>query len=216
MYHRIRIAAVSLVAMTFCMLSSSGTLSYFTDTDSVINNFVVGNASTVLAIYDDVNGGEEHLYVHNDTTIVDQYDAEFYPEATNDGNIPVYQRFRVVIPIVLADVVTLNLPAMNDDCIITTTSKNTCSNEDYTVKYNPSVNNTDAVYYIVSNKPIKVGETTKKWPMTGVHFGDISKIDKSVFACEDDSGNSCVLGISIYSDAVQTAGFANAASAFAE
>ena len=129
MYHKIRITVVSLVAITICLLSSTGTLSYFTDTDAQTNSFTVGNASSALVIYDDIAGGTENILDTDDySPLEDPTNVPFYPKATNDGNIPVYQRFRVVIPIALANVVTLNLPTENN-CKVETAINNTCSND---------------------------------------------------------------------------------------
>ena len=127
MYHKVRITVVSLVAVAVCMLSSAGTLSYFTDTDAKTNNFVVGNASTELAIYGSEDGetsfadGTSTALAESNGKIVSGSQVPFYLRATNDGNIPVYQRFRVVIPAALAGVVTLNLPNMNS-CAVETES----------------------------------------------------------------------------------------------
>ena len=219
MYHRIRIATVSLVAIAICLLSSTGTLSYFTDTDAQTNSFTVGNASSALAVYDDVTTETKRLFDASRYTLVDGREMPFYPEATNDGNIPVYQRFRVVIPKALAKFVTLELPTMNDNCTVTTTSINTCKNNDYTVTYNPSVDvnsePTYAEYYIVSNNPLGVGNTTANWPTTKILINGISEADKALFTCADNTNNNCTLGISIYSDVIQTTGFTDALSAFA-
>lgn len=218
MYHKIRITVVSLVAITICLLSSTGTLSYFTDTDAQTNSFTVGNASSALVIYDDITSGTENILDTDDySPLEDPTNVPFYPKATNDGNIPVYQRFRVVIPIALADVVAIQLPEMDNDCTVTTTSENTCSNEYYTVTYKPSVDAEQVVfaeYYITSNNIIPVGGTTTEWPLTGIRFEGISGVDSSLFTCEN-SNNNCALGINVYSDVIQTTGFTDALSAFA-
>ena len=199
MYHRIRITVVSLIAIAICVLSSGATLSYFTDSVATTNNFTVGNASTSLAIYNDVAGGSEHLFNASSYTLTNNLDIPYYLQATNNGNIPVYQRFRVVIPKDLASVVTLNVP----------------TNDNYTVTYDPSVNDTYAEYYIVSNTMLAVGNTTAEWPTTSIHIGNLSGVDNSLFTCANNNANSCVLGISVYSDAIQAAGFTSATQALA-
>ena len=199
MYHKIRITVVSLIVIAICVLSSGATLSYFTDSVATTNNFTVGNASTSLAIYNDVAGGSEYLFDADDYDLIDNLDIPYYLQATNDGNIPVYQRFRVVIPKDLASVVTLN----------------TSTNSNYTVTYDPSVNDTYAEYYIVSNTALAVGNTTAEWPTISIHIGDISGVDNSLFTCANSNANNCVLGISVYSDAIQVAGFTSAAQALA-
>lgn len=221
MYHKIRITVVSLVVIAMCVLSSVGTLSYFTDTDSATNNFVVGNASTKLAIYDDVTSDEYHVLDASEYTVVangvlknntELPGIPFYLQATNDGNIPVYQRFRVVIPKALSSVVTLNLPTMSENCSINTSSESTCRNDSYIVNYKPSVagdNNEYAEYYIMSvNALAKDGKTTE-WPTVELKIGSITPDMESLFVCptSDDSGNNCTLGIRAYSDAIQTTGF---------
>ena len=219
MYHKIRITVVSLVVMAMCALSSVGTLSYFTDTDVATNNFVVGNASTKLAIYDDVTGDEYREIDASGYTLVQNLQIPFYLQATNDGNIPVYQRFRVVIPKALSSVVTLDLPTMNDNCTINTGGKSTCRNDSYIVKYEPSIvdgDNEYAEYYIMSVNPLAKDSKTVEWPTVKIRVGNITSEMESLFVCpaSDDSGNNCTLGISAYSDAVQTTGFMDVENAF--
>ena len=217
MYHKIRITVVSLVAMTICLLSSSATLSYFTDTDGTTNNFTIGNASTSLALYSDATG--EQAFVPSSDPLTDKTNIPLYLEATNNGNIPVYQRFRIVIPIALANVVTLNLPAGND-CKVETVDNNICSDDDYTIKYNASVEvenkPTYAEYYVTYNHILPVDGKTSRWPLTGVHIDGLSGTNKELFTCVNNDSNNCVFGISAYSDAIQTSGFPNAIEAFEE
>lgn len=221
MYHKIRITVVSLVVVVMCMLSSTGTLSYFTDTDVKTNSFTIGIASTTLKVYNNSTLiDDSHLFNDGDYVLENNQNIDFYPRAINDGNIQVYQRFRVVIPIALASVITLNLPPMEGGCTIITTSENTCNNADYTITYKPSVevNNSPkyAEYYITSNDTVGVGQSTRDWPVLGIHFGDLSSVGgSSAITCENDNNNNCKLGINIYSDVIQTTGFANAVDAFA-
>ena len=214
MYRKIRITVMSLVVMSIVMLSSVGTLSYFTDTDEATNNFLVGNAATELKIYSDDAG--ENEFVVPAEALEDGTEIAFYPQATNTGNIPVFQRFRVVIPIGLEDVVTPKLPT-DDSCAVKTTETHTCSNSDYTIIYKPydSEANTPAEYDIVSNNILALGSKTSRWPMTGIKFGDISSIDSEVYTCANGDRNNCMFGVNIYSDVMQTTGSINGAiSAF--
>ena len=216
MYSRVKIAVMSLVVIAACMISSSGTLSYFMDSKGVVNNFTVGNATTTLAVYDDISGDRRLLSAANYAPIEDGGTIPFYPQAQNTGNIPVYQRFRIVIPIALRDVVTLNLTG--DSCEVASASS--CDDAKFTVIYNPSVmvNNVEtyAEYYIVSNQVLSVGETTAEWPMTGVVF---SNLEQGSSLCPSNS-NNCIFGVGIYSDVMQTTGFAagavNAFESFTE
>ena len=215
MYQKIRITVVSLVVMSVCILSSVMTLSYFTDTDTSSNEFTVGNASTSLAVYDDISGETKRVFdAANYSPLVDR-DIPFYLQATNDGNIPVYQRFRVVIPIALAEYVKLNLPT---NCEVETATNYICASNDYTITYNPSVSveetPTYAEYYIVSNRELAVDAKTIEWPTEKLVFTGISDAEKSLFTCTNNDNNNCVLGLNIYSDAIQTTGFANANEAF--
>lgn len=214
MYHKIRITVVSLAVMMICMLSTNATLSYFTDNDVKTNDFVVGNASTSLTIYDDITGDKHEFDANTLPPLEDNQDIPFYLQATNEGNIPVYHRFRVVIPKALADVITLELPDMDDSCHITTTSENSCSNTDYTVTFKPSVDNTYAEYYITNNQVLAVGQSTSEWPTMGIHIDGLSETNKALFTCANNDNNNCVLGINAYSDVVQTTGFMNATAAF--
>lgn len=222
MYHKFRIIVVSLVVVMMCVLSSTGTLSYFMDSDGATNSFTIGNASTVLAVYGDVAGENKQLFnTESLSPIEDGSDVAYYLQATNDGNIPVYQRFRVVLPKALDGVVTLNLPTMNEGCVVETVAGHTCENADYTVIYDDSVivdSTTEyAEYYIISKNPLAVNGMTREWPMLGIHFGDITGVQnyESLLECSDGSGNNCALGIKAYSDVIQTTGFTNAVNAFA-
>lgn len=208
MYRKIRITVASLAVIMIAVLSSAGTLSYYTDTDGTTNNFVVGNASSKLTIYGDETG--ENVFTEPSRPTEDGTEVAFYPQAVNNGNIPVYQRFRVVIPIGLEDVVTLKLPT-DESCAIQTTTM--CSNDDYTFIYKPydSGTNTPAEYDIVSKNVLNQNSLTKKWPMTGIKFGAISDIDSSQYTCAGGDSNRCVFGVEVYSDVIQTTGFENGA-----
>ena len=201
MYHKVRITVAAIAVMTLCLLSSTMTLSYFTDTEFSTNEFTVGNASTSLAIYDDISSATPRQFDVATYSPLTDRPIPFYLQATNDGNIPVYQRFRVVIPKALANVVTLDLP----------------NSTDYTVAYEASVNDTYAEYYITSTSPLAVGATTNNWPSEAkITINGLSSADESLFTCsETGNNNDCVFGIDVYSDAVQVAGFADATTAFA-
>lgn len=220
MHRKIRITILSLAVMVACMLSSVGTLSYFTDTDGSINNFTIGNASTVLAIYDDVDGEEKQVFDANRySPLTDNMDdVPFYLQATNSGNIPVYQRFRVVIPIGLEDVVTLKLPT-DDSCMIKTVAEHNCSNDDYDITYKPydAEANKPAEYDIVSLNALSVtgaGSVTREWPTEGIRINGISDVNRDLFECAEDNDNNCTLGINVYSNAIQATGFTDAITAF--
>lgn len=220
MYRKIRITVASLVVVLACALSSAKTLSYFTDTDGMTSSFIVGNASVKLVIYGDVTGETMREFS------ADEYapltggmdDIPFYLQATNTGNIPVYQRFRIVIPIGLEDVVSLKLPT-DDSCVIAATTDYTCSNADYSITYKPYDDevNTPAEYDIVSLRALSVTgdySVTRQWPTEGIHISGISGVSKDLFTCAENDHNGCMLGINVYSDAIQTTGFLDAITAF--
>ena len=153
-----------------------------------------------MAIYDDISSATPRQFDVATYSPLTDRDIPFYLQATNDGNIPVYQRFRVVIPKALANVVTLDLP----------------NSTDYTVTYEASVNDTYAEYYITSTNPLAAGATTNSWPSEAkITINGLNEANKSLFACSGADNNDCVFGIDVYSDAVQVAGFADAATAFA-
>ena len=223
MYRKFRITVVSLLAAAVVVLSSTGTLSYFTDTDGTVNEFAVGNASTTLTVYGDENGTVElkdmldQILDESDGKVVDNTEIPLYLSAINDGNIPVYQRFRVVIPKALSDVVTLDLPEMDDGCKVETVEGRKCKNTNYTVLYSESVESNEyAEYYIISNERLVLGGTTQMWPTLGIKFGDISSVENrdTLLACENNDKNRCTLGIRFYTDSIQTSGFENAMDAF--
>ena len=219
MYYKIRITVVSLALIVLCMLSSVGTLSYFTDSVSIQNDFAIGNASTELAIYKDTNSTP--FDTANLSPLTDgMQDVAYYLQATNNGNIPVYQRFRVVVPIELADVLTLKM----DDCTLVVDEDDAdisrCDNANYSVTYNKSVDvdnsPTYAEYYILSKNILGVGEKTSEWPTTAIAVGKISSVEdfRQIATCKNDNANKCSFGVRAYSDAIQTTGFANAIQAF--
>ena len=222
MYRRIRITVASLATILLCLAGSSMTLSYFTDTQSQENRFVIGNASTSMTIYSDAAGtipfsAEAHA-------IVEQDPMPFYLRATNNGNIPVYQRFRIVIPIELADKVALNMSGCTLAPVTNQPTQQSCSLSNYDVLYDSSVkvDNTPtyAEYYITSKDILTVNgatNTTASWPTTNLTFSNISSLTSeqkdTLFGCGNDA-NNCVLGIKTYSDAIQTAGADSAIEAF--
>lgn len=222
MYHKIRIAIVSLVVITIVMLSSVGTLSYFTDTDGKTNDFMVGNASTALTVYDDISSEpwrELDASNYRNKPLVSEMLIPYYLQATNNGNIPVYQRFRVVIPIALADVLTLKV----DGCVWQADpddgDKSLCNTTNYNVTYDKSVDNTYAEYYIVNNRILDVGEATDEssgWPTVAIEVGDIpnSSSLNEIIECKNNDPNDCSLKVKAYSDIIQTTGFNSAMEAF--
>lgn len=215
MYHKIRITVAAIVVMALCMLSSTMTLSYFTDTQSTTNEFTVGNVSTSLKVYDDVSSDNREdwriLSSANHPPITDGMEIPLYPQATNEGNIPVYQRFRIVIPTALASFIKLNLP--NTTCAVETVSGNICSNDNYVVTYNSNISG-HAEYRITSVNKLPVDGKTVEWPTEKIRISGISEADKSLFVC-NNGDNSCTFGINVYSDAIQTTGFTSATDAFA-
>lgn len=216
MYRKIRIVVASLVVMAMCVLSSVGTLAYFTDTDSKSNEFTIGNASSELSIFKDANGTP--FSTNSLSPLTDNMsDIPYYLQAENTGNIPVYQRFRVVIPIALEGAITLGLPCTLGSLV---DDVRTCDSDDYTVKYDSSVDventPTYAVYYITSKSPLGVGQKTAEWPVTAIKVGNISSVENldNVTQCDNNDANNCTFGIRAYSDVIQTTISGVAASAF--
>ena len=209
MYKSIRVAVASLIVMMICVLSSTLTLSYFTDTVTQSSDFTIGNASTELEV--------EFQRADTNAPITNGEMIPFSLQATNDGNIPIFQRFRIVIPIDLSNAVSLSLAG--NDCKNTGTSASgLCSNENYTITHKESVsienNARYAEYYIVSQEPLSVGDKTAEWSnLPQFEIGDIPSAGSEPYTCESGN-NSCVLGIKFYSDSIQTTGFENAEQAF--
>ena len=219
MYRKIRITVVSLVVMTICMLSSTATLSYFTDTDSATNEFTVGKAASSLSIYEDENSITPFGTTNIGPLTDNMPDIAYYLQATNTGNIPVYQRFRVVIPGALANAITLEIPNCTLVADVNNTNISTCSNSDYSVTYDSSVpvdNATYAVYYIVSNVVLGLNEKTANWPTSAIKVGTVSTVTdlQDITTCTTNDSNNCKFGIRAYSDVIQTTGFTSAVQAF--
>lgn len=215
MYHKIRITVVSLAVILVAILGSTETLAYFTDTESQTNTFTVGNISTVLKVYSNVSGDASSWTEFNagGYTLSSNMDPiPYYLQVTNTGNIPVYQRFRVVIPIGLADALSLELPCTLD-------SSSTCSGNGYKVDYISSVvvggTQTYAEYRITSINPLSVGGTTAAWPTTAIKIGTLPDDWENIATCAGNDANHCTFGIKVYSDVIQTTGFNDATAAFA-
>ena len=62
------------------------------------------------------------------------------------------------------------------------------------------------VYYFVSNKALGVGEKTSEWPFESIAISGLTSANLSLFTCEGNNNNNCVLGIDVYSDVIQTNG----------
>ncbi|MBQ6396457.1 hypothetical protein IJH89_02630 [Candidatus Saccharibacteria bacterium] len=220
MYQKFRIIVASFSLMLLCFLSSTATLSYFTDTDSKFNSFTIGNASTSLSLYDDLSSDPPHLFdAAAHSPLEENVPIPLYLQATNDGNIPVYQRFRIVLPLALADSITFDLPncslAPSADPSDETLS---CETASYSISYNPSVlvDNvpTYAEYYLTGLTPLATAQTTTESPLSSFTIKNIANLDPSVLTCSENNQNNCAFGLNIYSDAIQTAGFEDALSAF--
>ncbi|MBR2710004.1 SipW-dependent-type signal peptide-containing protein [Candidatus Saccharibacteria bacterium] len=221
MYKKIRIATAAGALAVICIASSSGTLSYFTDTVETSNSFAVGRVASELHIYKDTLGS---TFMNSD------YDEEhpieagkpipYYLEAENTGNIDAYQRFRIAVPINVASVINLKFAGDLTDCDVKTAEDNTCDGELYKVTYDDSVNVEDtptyAEYYIESKTILAKDGKTEPWPTTaivienGATNEDLSKLTCGV------ASNNCTLGIKVYSDTIQTYGFKNVGAAFAD
>lgn len=221
MYRKIRITAVAMVLAVICIASSSGTLSYFTDTDDTESNFVVGRVASKLSIYKDTNGTEfSEADYDNSNPLRAGMLIPYYLQAENIGNIDAYQRFRIVIPIALKDVVSVKLDGELASCNVKTATNNTCENSVFKVTYDPSVEveNTatyHAEYYIESKNILAKDATTAEWPTSALYIEENTETaDLSKLTC-GESSNNCTLGIKVYSDTIQTYGFNDASGAFA-
>ncbi|MBR2725768.1 SipW-dependent-type signal peptide-containing protein [Candidatus Saccharibacteria bacterium] len=217
MYRKIRITAIAMVLAVICIASSSGTLSYFTDTDDAENNFVVGRVASSVSVYKDTNktAFSEADYGGNNP-LVPKKEIDYFVEAENTGNIEAYQRFRIVIPITLKDVISLKLYGNLSSCDVKV--NDVCENEDYKVTYDDSVEvesvPTYAEYYIESKNILAKDGKTANWPTSALYIEENAEnIDLSELAC-GESSNNCTLGVKVYSDTIQTYGFDNVSSAF--
>ncbi len=219
MYNKIRIATAAGALAVICIASSSGTLSYFTDTAESSNSFAVGRVASELHIYKDTLGstfmnsdyGEGHPITAGES-------IPYYLQAENTGNIDAYQRFRIVVPISVASAIDLKFAGDIADCNAKTAENNTCDGELYKVTYDDSVNVEDtptyAEYYIESKNFLAKGGTTEPWPTTAIVIENTTE-DLSSLSCGEAS-NNCTLGIKVYSDTIQAYGFNDVGAAFAD
>ena len=219
MYSKLRVTLASLSLILLSTLTSTTTVAYFTDSDSTSSTFILGRADTVISAYDDVSS-VPYTPFSADTygPLVQDQEIPLYLSAENNGNIPVYQRFRLVLPITLASALTFNLPGCTLTPLAESPTDSTCTTESYTVIYHPSVNienlPTYAIYYIYSNQPIAPGAATPEWPTTKIIVGNLDNVNPADFTCANNNLNSCAFGLSYYSDVIQTTGFSDPISAF--
>lgn len=218
MYKKIRITAIAIVLAVICIASSSGTLSYFTDTDNTENNFVVGRVASELSVYKDTEGTEFDETEYEGHPLEAGNQIPYYLQAENTGNIDAYQRFRIVIPIGLKDAISVKLGGDLAECNAKTATNNICEGSLYKVRYSASVEVDDeptyAEYYIESKNILAKETKTEEWPTTALYIeAGASSEDLSQLAC-GESGNNCTLGVKVYSDTIQTYGFSDVSAAF--
>ena len=106
-----KVLAVALAAICLGVAGSTATLSYFTDTSEVTNNFSVGNAdiqffrwySPIARFYNadeapGVNQRYESWLSAKSNMLVGGKSVALYPYISNTGNMDVYVRMRMYIP----------------------------------------------------------------------------------------------------------------------
>lgn len=106
-----KIVTVALAVIMLGVTGSTTTLSYFTDTSEVTNNFSVGKTdiqffrwySPIARFYDaneapGVNQRYESWLSASSNMLVGGKSVALYPYISNTGNMPVYVRMRMYIP----------------------------------------------------------------------------------------------------------------------
>ncbi len=212
-----KILAIALAVIAMATTSSTLSLSYFTDSSTVINKFTIGSTDVQLfRYYTDLIGSRysaenaawvDGLYENwlADASQVMQggKDIAFRPYITNLGNIDVYVRLKLYIPYSLLHDGYINIvesDAVADGDYTLSSTARTIDGMDYTI------------YTYTLQTPLTAGAFTTTPPITalGLTQKAVSKrVDLSGFV--DENGK---LAVKTEAESVQAYGFDSAATAF--
>lgn len=219
---------IFIIALATILIGVSGsalTLSYFTDSDSVINNFTIGNVHVKLfryhtevtsetynsAMADNLNTGYDEWLGLSSNILQAGKQISMKPYVLNTGNIDAYVRMRIYLPLELfeKDYITYNYGGSSklpdeepgDSEFIRQFANRTIDGKRY------------KQITFTRREPLHAGYKTKMpiYQSIGLSMQVLKdeSIDLSGFA--DENGK---LAVKITTDAVQTHGFSSALQAF--
>lgn len=220
-----KIFAIALAAVFFGISSSALTLSYFTDSDEVVNNFTIGNVKTKLFRYhtevtsvtynegmaNNLNAGYEEWLGLSSNIVEAGKNISMKPYVLNTGNVDAYVRMRIYLPLELfdKDYITYSyggsskLPDEDpgDSEFIRQFANRTIDGKRY------------KQITFTRREPLKAGYKTEKpiYQYIGLSMQVLKDESVDLSGFTDENGK---LSVKITADAVQTHGFSSALQAF--
>ena len=220
-----KIFAIALAAVFFGISSSALTLSYFTDSDEVVNNFTIGNVKTKLFRYhtevtsvtynegmaNNLNAGYEEWLGLSSNIVEAGKNISMKPYVLNTGNVDAYVRMRIYLPLELfdKDYITYSyggsskLPDEDpgDSEFIRQFANRTVDGKRY------------KQITFTRREPLKAGYKTEKpiYQYIGLSMQVLKDESVDLSGFTDENGK---LSVKITADAVQTHGFSSAQQAF--
>jgi predicted ribosomally synthesized peptide with SipW-like signal peptide len=218
-----KILTVALAVIMLGVTGSTTTLSYFTDTSEVTNNFSVGKTdiqffrwySPITRFYDaneapGVNQRYENWLSASSNMLVGGKSVALYPYISNTGNMPVYVRMRMYIPSGLYDRYVTFAQA---EGIVSISAENQGNTEwlrastDVTIDGKPY---REVTYY--RKEPLAPRQQSSAAPITSIGLSkDVIGEDVDLSGFVDANGK---LVVEMAADAVQSYGFETAVKAF--
>ncbi len=220
-----KIFAIALAAVFFGISNSALTLSYFTDSDEVVNNFTIGNVKTKLFRYhtevtsvtynegmaNNLNAGYEEWLGLPSNIVEAGKNISMKPYVLNTGNVDAYVRMRIYLPLELfdKDYITYSyggsskLPDEDpgDSEFIRQFANRTVDGKRY------------KQITFTRREPLKAGYKTEKpiYQYIGLSMQVLKDESVDLSGFTDENGK---LNVKITADAVQTHGFSSALQAF--
>ena len=218
-----KIVTVALAVIMLGVTGSTTTLSYFTDTSEVTNNFSVGKTdiqffrwySPIARFYDaneapGVNQRYENWLSVSSNMLVGGKSVALYPYISNTGNMPVYVRMRMYIPSGLYDKYVTFTQAEGIVSISAENQGNTewlRASKDVTIE---GKSYREVTYY--RKEPLAPRQQSSVAPITSIGLSrDVIGEDADLSGFVDANGK---LVVKMAADAVQSYGFETAVKAF--
>lgn len=218
-----KILTAALAVIMLGVTGSTTTLSYFTDTSEVTNNFSVGKTdiqffrwySPIARFYDaneapGVNQRYEDWLSASSNMLVGGKSVALYPYISNTGNMPVYVRMRMYIPSGLYDKYVTFTQAEGIVSISAENQGNTewlRASKDVTIE---GKSYREVTYY--RKEPLAPRQQSSVAPITSIGLSrDVIGEDADLSGFVDANGK---LVVKMAADAVQSYGFETAVKAF--
>ena len=218
-----KVLAIALAIICLGVAGSTATLSYFTDTSEVTNNFTIGTTdiqffrwySPIARFYNSeeapgVNERYENWLGASSNMLVGGKSVPLYPYVSNTGNIDVYVRMRMYIPRGLYDkYVTFD----QADGIVSISAENQENTEWLRASKDVEIDGKayrEVTYY--RKDPLAPRKQTSVAPITSIGLSrDVIGEDIDLSGFVDENGK---LVVKMGADAVQAHGFESAVKAF--